>query len=337
MISNMLRRHPRLLSISEFFCFVSDGYRQSKAFSTTPLDGREFWQLLAAPPTWYNMLLRHGVGMDEFLYPHDKPGACFSPTPGIPAIMLVTLPHLTEDPDRLFHLLREDVESWPLATIAEHYRCLFDQLARRFDKPLWIERSGANVWCVPQYLKMFPEARFIHVVRDGRDAALSMGEHPYFRASMILMDIQRRLGADPLVSPIGDEADALPEDLRSFLPDRFDPKVIRAARVPLEKFGAMWTWMIRSGLEALAPLPADRLLTLRYEDFMTAPKESLDAIADFLGGEFVDPAWSSHCAEAVRAPRSRWRDLPQDVMGPLLQACRPGFEGLKAAGVAYSF
>jgi hypothetical protein len=37
----------------------------------------------------------------------------------------------------------------------------------------------------------------------------------------------------------------------------------------------------------------------------------------------------------VRKPRSTWRDLPHDEASALTEACRPGFELLRQAGVEY--
>ncbi len=42
----------------------------------------------------------------------------------------------------------------------------------------WAEKTPLNVRHIPWILARFPEARFIHVVRDGRDVVCSMREHP---------------------------------------------------------------------------------------------------------------------------------------------------------------
>jgi len=49
--------------------------------------------------------------------------------------------------------------------------------------------------------------------------------------------------------------------------------------------------------------------TLRYEDVLARPSESLRGLAGFLGAE-VDEGWVQSCAAEVRAPRSRWQALP---------------------------
>jgi Sulfotransferase family len=45
---------------------------------------------------------------------------------------------------------------------------LLDPTAERVGKPAWVEVSGPNIMTAPTLRKLFPEARFIHMVRDGR-------------------------------------------------------------------------------------------------------------------------------------------------------------------------
>jgi hypothetical protein len=47
-------------------------------------------------------------------------------------------------------------------------RELLDPTAERAGKPAWVELSGQNVMGAPTLRKLFPDARFIHMVRDGR-------------------------------------------------------------------------------------------------------------------------------------------------------------------------
>ena len=49
-----------------------------------------------------------------------------------------------------------------------------------------------------QILATFTEARFIHVVRDGRDVAISMREHQAYRLGLVLGSLEQFLGVDPL-------------------------------------------------------------------------------------------------------------------------------------------
>jgi hypothetical protein len=45
-------------------------------------------------------------------------------------------------------------------------------------RPRWAEKTPLNVLCFDWVLERFPEARVVHVVRDGRDVVCSMRQHP---------------------------------------------------------------------------------------------------------------------------------------------------------------
>ncbi len=45
-------------------------------------------------------------------------------------------------------------------------------------RPRWAEKTPLNVRHIDWILERFPEARFIHVIRDGRDVVCSMRQHP---------------------------------------------------------------------------------------------------------------------------------------------------------------
>jgi putative sulfotransferase len=335
MLSNMLREHPNVLSLSEFFAMVSDGSRIPEAFSPAPMVGAQFWRILTGCAQHTSFAMRQGIAPAEILYRYADPSARFSPETGVPAILLTTLPHLTDDHDALFEALREEVSKWPNAMIGEHYRHLFDWLAARFGKRLWVERSGGSYLVAEQLMRIFPEPRFVHMVRDGRDAALSNRENPGFRLAMILISLQQYLGIDPLADADRSRLDRVPAELLPFLPERFDVDAFRAYRAPLALCGGFWSGQIGNGARVLPNIPPDRLLTLRYEDFFTDPKRQLDTLAAFLGDEFVDEDWSTRSAATVRRPKSTWRDLPADEAHALTDACRPGFGLLRELGVDY--
>jgi hypothetical protein len=334
MLSNMLRQHPYILSISELFSFVCDiGGRIPDLFPQEPIDGHRFWELISAITPRVSLALRHGVAMPEVLYPHDSPGARYSSETGVPAVLQVALPHLTDDHDALFDELREPVSSQPLAPIRAHYEHLFGWLQRRFGKRVWIERSGGAFVIIEPLYATFPDARFIHIVRDGRDTAISMREHVGFRLFLLMSMLTEMLGVDPHESTDRTNIDRVPPPLRAFLPESFDVDAFRDYRVPLALCGGLWSQQIGNGLNILGGLPTERVLTLRYEDFLTDAGTQLDRLAAFLDEEFVDKDWSARCAAGVRQPRSSWRALPEADARELTAACQPGFDLLRGAGI----
>jgi hypothetical protein len=335
MLSNMLRDHPGVLSLSEFFSTVTEGGRRGECFSQLPIDGPHFWSIISERAPVLRFCLRHNVRYEECLYPCDDPSARFSRQTGVPGIMATTLPHLTDDHDRLLDLIGTLVANWRPAPIRDHYKRLFGWLASRFGRRLWIERSGASLGMVALLLQLFPDARFVHMIRDGRDAAISMHRHEGFQLLYVINMLQAYLGVDPLTSDDRSQLERVPADLRHFLPETFDIEHLRALPVSLSTWGASWSQQIVEGLPLFKGMPADRLLTLRYEDLVSDPTRQLDLLAQFLGDEFVDEDWSVRCAATVRTPKSTWCDLPEGEAHALTEACRPGFERLRELGVGY--
>lgn len=58
-------------------------------------------------------------------------------------------------------------------------RIVFATYAASRDKPLYGDKTPAYVGFLPLVSRMFPEARVVHIIRDGRDAALSLAEMPF--------------------------------------------------------------------------------------------------------------------------------------------------------------
>ena len=59
--------------------------------------------------------------------------------------MLVMLPHLVPDPEALYDELEDWVPGLDARPVGEQYRRLFAWLSDRFDRWVWVERSGASL------------------------------------------------------------------------------------------------------------------------------------------------------------------------------------------------
>jgi hypothetical protein len=51
---------------------------------------------------------------------------------------------------------------------------LIDPIAAQAKKPGWVEMTKRTVWAAPILLKLVPDAKLIHIIRDGRDCAASI-------------------------------------------------------------------------------------------------------------------------------------------------------------------
>jgi hypothetical protein len=59
-------------------------------------------------------------------------------------------------------------------TISDGYRAFYRLYAGRFGKPRWGDKTPLYCLDLPLIRRFLPETRFIHIIRDGRDVALSL-------------------------------------------------------------------------------------------------------------------------------------------------------------------
>ena len=127
-------------------------------------------------------------------------------------------------------------------------------------KPRIAEKTPTNILHFPELARFFPDAQFIHVIRDGRDVV----------SSMLTMDWKDTRTGQPM------------ESTR-------DPAIAAAS----------WVHHVSAGLAAeQSGLP---LLTLRYEDLIAQPKETLQATFRFLNEPWSEDTLSFHEGEFVKA------------------------------------
>lgn len=330
MISNMLREHPHILIISEFFCFITDlGGQICDAFTEDLIDGKTFFKIVGETASRTNILLKHNVAPTEILYPFSSFQYRFSSLTGVPPILNVTLPYLTDDFEDLFDEIKLLLIERQKASVTEHYQYLFNWLQRKFNKFLWIERTGAALMIIEQILETFPDARFIHIVRDGRNCAISMSNHLGFRIFLLGKILTEYLGIDPYKSKDRNKINRLPLELQRFLPESFDREAFLEYQPPLFLCGQLWSQQIIKGLSILRLVPQERVFTIVYEDLLKNPQISLEKLLAFLGKEFIDPDWIEKASVMVRKPRSSWLDLADCDRSELIKACQPGFEALR--------
>ncbi|MGA4837767.1 sulfotransferase family protein [Streptomyces sp. G45] len=321
-LSGIVNAHPDVLSLNELLSSV-----QSRGFPEGHLAGPEFWRLLADPNPLFERMIRSGAPMPEFVYPR-RPGRFATDTTGIPALSLMVLPHLTDDPDGLFDELAQQVPRWPRRTAPAHYEALFALLCARFGRTAVVERSGYSSDRVPLLRAAFPQARFVHLVRNGPDCALSMSRHTGYRLIHLLRQICARTGAERVEDLTQDQVRSLPPELSGLLADRFDPALVLDSDLPLTGFGALWSELVTRGVDHLSRVPAEKRTTLAYENLLDEPREELTRLADFIGVEPL-PRWLDIGAARLDAGRrGASLKLPAAELDALRACCAPGERAL---------
>ena len=319
MVSDVLNRHPRILSLSEFFSFVG-----LKAFLRRRVDGAYMWRLYSQQQNRSRLMLRGRY--EELLYPVDAPEARFSQD-DVPPILCATLPHLTEGYEALYDELGPVVRGQPRQSPANHFRRHFQWLGERFNRRVWAERSGGSLLFASRLLRQFPEARVIHVYRDGRETALSMSNHYLFRMIVATLRAFQRVGIDMMEAMArGRHWDRVSPWLEPFVSAFFRPERLPYDKLTLTDFATFWSGMVERGQRIFSQLPPERFLPLRFEDAQANPEEQFRRLIRFISPELEDEAWLREASAIPRPTRSRFAKLEPADQDAVAQACRPGLE-----------
>ncbi len=331
MLSRMINDNESVLSLNEFFFAL--GWA---AINNPRLSGARYWKALRDAPNFM------GIYRDPESYVHipseviNRPDDGGWPHADCPSIALMTLPHLSDDPRSLLAELDEVVETWPKRTVMEHNHALFDHLRKRYGKRTWVERSGnAAILLTPEIGRGFPDAKFIHMIRDGRDVALSMHNHMFFNIFNEYFNIVRRMGFDmyqtePRRRPLLRVAAAVLARLTTYkmsARNRRDALLEKASTPTIENLrdlGRNWSDCVLAADRFLSRVPKDRVHVLHYEDLLTDPRRHLREVINFVDPNGDHSGWIDRMAAIPRRPKSRWTDIPKDWQEAVNEICAPG-------------
>jgi hypothetical protein len=148
---------------------------------------------------------------------------------------------------------------------------------------LWGDSSNKLSWLIADLAALFPEARFVHLVRDGRKVASSyfhkLGSENYDDRSNAIMQAHYDGGVP---APPPEKPYWWP------VPRRDDP--MAAACRGFDQFQRIcWPWaeINRVILDSLGALPAERSLFARLEDLTRSPSQ-VQEMWKFLGLGYQD-------------------------------------------------
>jgi hypothetical protein len=292
MLSEMIRLHPRVLSVSEWFTVLGE----RSALGDEPIPAEAYWRLLTVPSSDAVELLRRHPLLAEVRVPEELMSRAAST--GIAPVLLIPLPHLDPRPEDLLRDLHAYILGAGPQALSAWHATTFSFLVRRNGKITWVERSGGSLAYVDALNHSWGDARYIHIHRDGVACAQSMSEHPYFRVR-----VARAVARAPL--PVTQCLDA---------------------STPLEQFGAYWSAIVSRGLRVLGQIARDDVLHVSYEGLLEQPVAVLRRVQHFLEGPVEDDDWIATARRCIRPKMPRSDESPSTVR--LRRACRTGMNAL---------
>ena len=159
--------------------------------------------------------------------------------------------------------------------------CLRRQISQhmRFQgKPRFVHKNVDNSLRILYLNEIFPDAKFIHIIRDGRAVAFSLSKVAFWSSMNLWWDGTNTSAAE------------------------------RDGRDPLVLCGEYWTRYVSHANAALKEISDDRCLSIKYEDFVHDPIHTVHRIISF-----CELPWDKRIsldinARNIRNLNARWID-----------------------------
>jgi hypothetical protein len=143
---------------------------------------------------------------------------------------------------------------------------------RRTGKRIVGDKSPQHTACLDEIYEIYPDARVIHIVRDGRDVAISAMHH-WWRLAQ-----DREGGVFELTTEELEIRDAYLEDRESFLAS--GRSIFTQER--LEQLARRWSYRIGKAHQDGTTLYGEKYLEIRYEDLLQDTPDTLRRVFELL-------------------------------------------------------
>ena len=226
----------------------------------------------------------------------------------------------------------------------------FTYYGQAFDIDWIVDKSPRNCLKLPFVFKIFPEARFIIILRDGRDTILSILQqwqkkgqlfgasggsgHQQEKFYIYRRWLNRRklwrFRIKSILFELGPPKNWIKKNFLNQIRwgrrfgwgPRFKGwQEIIAKATPLEFSAYQWLHCAEGILNNINLLPVDRRIILKYEDFIEDPERSIERILQFMGMESPD-RFMDMTPEIWAENKNKWRQgfsvRELNIIGPII-------------------
>jgi Sulfotransferase family len=224
--------------------------------------------------------------------------AASTTAPVTPELLARLLSHrrfarLELDPARLESLVAADEP----VSYAELVTAVYDSFGEMRGKRLVGDKTPRYVRHIPTLHGLWPGAKFVHLIRDGRDVCLSV--HNWDKEN------------------------------------RFVTRISTFEEDPVSTIALWWEQLVRLGREDGASLSDDLYYELRYEHLVSAPDEECRKLCSFLGVRYSDRMLRFHEGRTRDEPgldaKSAWRPITPGLRDWRIEMADADVERFEAA------
>jgi hypothetical protein len=234
--------------------------------------------------------------------------------------------------------------------VRQYLETAFDYYRRKRHCQIVVDKSPRNSLKIPFLCATFPQARFIHILRDGRDTTLSIHKEWQKRQKILrnngnflqaVHTVTEFVARQPLIVhkiaalrfELGDLKDILAGNPQFLHKVRWGGRIGWGPRfagwqavidqVSTLEFNALqWARCVEAVLAANQYIEADRFMEIRYEALLRQPEETFKQIFDFLAVSFP-PDFMKHLPPLSADNFGKWQTAfsseEKARLGPLLQ------------------
>jgi hypothetical protein len=224
----------------------------------------------------------------------------------------------------------------------------FQTFSKKTKKPLVVDKSPENCFRIPFLYRVYPDAKWIHLIRDGRDVTLSISKEwkrrrqtilrkdyrhhflvlkrvftfqPfwYFRFLQIFYELKTGASFNPFFYLNKSKWKGLPH----YGPRFFQWEAALKNHTFIQFNALQWLESVIAAQEGLNNIPSANILTVRYETFISQPEIVLGNIVRFLGCKSSN-GFIRSIPKIHGANHSKWvNELPKEhikAIGPILSS-----------------
>lgn len=219
--------------------------------------------------------------------------------------------------------------------IKRYIRSKFEEIRNRYGGERVVEKTCANSLRVEYVYEIFPDAQFIHLIRDGRDAAASarrrwsgeaeleymlrkarwipLADIPYYGFQFVRNRFYRLLNSEKQLRTWGPRFTGIDELVKT--------------KSLIETCGIQWATCIEAARTGFEVVPSDQVLEIKYETLVQAPVESFGKIFEFCGLEYEERSRSAIEQGVTAANIGKWRqELSNEDLHQLMPHIRSTME-----------